>query len=126
MIFRVIDNRTGKDPIYDHNHLFKEKWFKESGLIYCDLSNWSIDEEGYLALTDDCNNMAYPPSDRFSVVFDLSELNKRFNTDYISRSDLLRRIDEERKYLIARGLTGAEHVITKAIRDLIDTDPEEV
>lgn len=126
MIFKVIDNRTGKEPIYDHNHLFKEKWFKESGLIYCDLSNWIIDEEGYLALSDDCNNMAYPPSERFSVVFDLSEINERFKTDYISKSDLLRRIDEERKYLIERGLTGAEHVITKAIRDLIDTDPEEV
>lgn len=47
-------------------------------------------------------------------------------SDLISKSDLLRRIDEERKYLIERGLTGAEHVITKAIRDLIDTDPEEV
>lgn len=126
MIFRVIDNRTGKDPIYDHNHLFKEKWFKESNLIYCDISGWIIDEEGFLALCDDCDNIAYPPSDRFSVVFDLSEFNKRFKTDYISKSDLLRRIDEERKYLIARGLTGAEHVITKAIRDLIDTDPEEV
>ena len=126
MIFKVIDNRTGKEPIYDFNHLFKEKWFKESGLIYCDISGWIIDEEGFLALTDDCNNMAYPPSERFSVVFDLSEINERFNTDYISKSDLLRRIDEERKYLIARGLTGAEHIITKAIRDLIDTDPEEV
>ena len=126
MIFKVIDNRTGKEPIYDFNHLFKEKWFKESGLIYCDISGWIIDEEGFLALTDDCNNMAYPPIERFSVVFDLSEINERFNTDYISKSDLLRRIDEERKYLIARGLTGAEHIITKAIRDLIDTDPEEV
>ena len=125
MFFKVIDNRTGKEPIYDHNHLFKEKWFKESNLIYCDISGWGIDEDGYLFLIDDCNNMAYPPSERFSVVFDLSELNKRFNTDYISKSDLLRRIDEERKYLIERGLTGAEHVITKAIRDLIDTDPEE-
>ena len=126
MIFRVIDNRTGKEPIYDFNHLFKEKWFKESSLIYCDISGWGIDEDGYLFLIDDCNNMAYPPSERFSVVFDLSEFNERFKTDYISKSDLLRRIDEERKYLIARGLTGAEHVITKAIRDLIDTDPEEV
>ena len=126
MIFKVIDNRTGKEPIFDHNHLFKEKWVKESALIYCDISGWGIDEDGNLFLIDDCNNMAYPPSERFSVVFDLSELNKRFNTDYISKSDLLRRIDEERKYLIERGLTGAEHVITKAIRDLIDTDPEEV
>ena len=78
MIFKVIDNRTGKEPIYDGNHLFKEKWFKESSLIYCDLSSWSIDEEGYLALCDDCNNMAYPPSERFTVVFDLSEFIIRF------------------------------------------------
>lgn len=90
MIFKVIDNRTGKEPIYDFNHLFKEKWFKESGLIYCDISGWTIDEEGFLALSDDCDNIAYPPSERFSVVFDLSEFNKRFNTDYISKEDIIR------------------------------------
>lgn len=68
-MFTVIDKRTGKEPIYDHNHLFKEKWFKESNLIYCDISGWAIDEDGYLMLVDDCNNIAYPPSDRFEIVF---------------------------------------------------------
>lgn len=67
--FRVIDKRTGKEPIYDHNHLFKEKWFKESHLIYCDLDSWVISEEGCLWLTDDCGNVGYPPSDRFEVVW---------------------------------------------------------
>lgn len=124
MIFKVIDNRTGKEPIYDFNHLFKEKWFKESGLIYCDISGWTIDEEGFLALSDDCDNMAYPPSERFSVVFDLSEFNKRFNTDYISKEDIIR--------LLKKWSDGYSYIeiptddAIKAIRDLIDTDPEEV
>ena len=67
--FMVVDTRTGKEPIYDRNHLFKEKWFKESPLIYCDISCWAIDEDGYLMLVDDCNNIAYPPQDRFKAVF---------------------------------------------------------
>ena len=67
--FRVIDNKTGKEPIYDHNHLFKQKWFKNSNLIWCDISCWAIDEEGNLMLVDDCDNIAYPPQDRFDVVF---------------------------------------------------------
>jgi hypothetical protein len=67
--FKVIDKRTGKEPIYDHNHLFKEKWFKESNLIYCDIDSWCISEDGFLILTDDCGNIGYPPQDRFEVVF---------------------------------------------------------
>lgn len=66
--FKVIDKRTGKEPIYDGNHIFKEKWFKQSNLIYCDLDSWCISEDGYLILTDDCGNVGYPPSDRFEVV----------------------------------------------------------
>ena len=66
--FRVIDKKTGKEPIYDHNHLFKQKWFKESNLIYCDIDSWCISEDGYLILTDDCGNVGYPPQDRFEVV----------------------------------------------------------
>lgn len=67
--FRVIDKKTGKEPIFDHNHLFKQKWFKESNLIWCDISCWAIDEDGNLMLVDDCDNIAYPPQDRFEVVF---------------------------------------------------------
>lgn len=71
MIFKVIDPRTGGAPIFDYNHVFREKWFKESSLIYCDISGWGIDEEGELFLIDDCNNIAYPPKGRFKVVYNL-------------------------------------------------------
>ena len=70
MTFSVIDKRTGKAPIFDHNHIFKEKWFKNSGLIYCDIDGWYIGEDGGLVLIDDCGNAGYPPIDRFEVVFD--------------------------------------------------------
>lgn len=70
MTFSVIDKRTGKAPIFDHNHIFKEKWFKNSGLIYCDIDGWYIGEDGELVLIDDCGNAGYPPIDRFEVVFD--------------------------------------------------------
>lgn len=42
---------------------------------------------------------------------------------YIDADDLLKRIDEEREYLKARGLLGAEHVITKYLRDLVEDAP---
>lgn len=67
--FTVIDKRTGKEPIFDHNHIFKEKWFKQSSLIYCDIDGWYISEDGYLILVDDCGHCGYPPQDRFEVVF---------------------------------------------------------
>ena len=67
--FTVIDKRTGKEPIFDHNHIFKEKWFKQSNLIYCDLEGWVISEDGVLMLADECGNIGYPPSDRFEVRF---------------------------------------------------------
>ncbi len=76
MIFKVIDIRTGKEPIFDHNHIFKEKWFKESQLIWCDISGWYIDEDGNLCLADDCDNIAYPPANRFKIEFDYDELIK--------------------------------------------------
>lgn len=74
MLFEVIDRRTGGTPIFDFNHIFKEKWFKESNLIYCDISGWGIDEDGNLFLMDDCNNIAYPPQKRFKVIFNLRKM----------------------------------------------------
>lgn len=70
MRFYIIDKRTGKEPIFDHNHIFKEKWFKESGLIGCDIDGWYISEDGTLVLVDDCGKVAYPPIDRFDIVYD--------------------------------------------------------
>ena len=69
MTFHVIDKRTSKEPIFDHNHIFKEKWFKESGLIWCDIDGWYISENGTLALVDDYRKVAYPPIDRFDIVY---------------------------------------------------------
>ena len=68
MIFRVIDPKTGNEPIFDGNHICKEKWFKESGLIPFDLDVFAITENGNLILIDDCNNIAYVPNGRFDVV----------------------------------------------------------
>ena len=45
------------------------------------------------------------------------------NNDLISRSALLKRIDEEREYLKARGQFGAEHILVHNFRDLIDNAP---
>ena len=43
--------------------------------------------------------------------------------DLISKSALIERIEEERKFLLDRGLTGAEHVITKYLRNIIEDAP---
>jgi len=69
MEFHVIDKKTGKEPIYDGNHIFRESWCK--GRLYeRDIEGWYISEDGQLALVDDCNNMAYPPPNRYEIVFD--------------------------------------------------------
>lgn len=67
--FKVIDVKTGKPPIFDGRHIFREKWFKNSKLYKFDISGWAIDEDGNLMLVDDCDNIVYPPQDRFKVVF---------------------------------------------------------
>lgn len=69
MTFYVIDKRTGKEPIFDGNHIFRESWCK-GRLIECDIDGWYISEDGQLALVDDCCNMAYPPPNRFEIVYD--------------------------------------------------------
>ena len=65
--FKVINVKTGKEPIFDHNHLFKEKWFKQSGLIWCDLEGWVVSEDGVLMLADECGNVTYVP-DKYKAV----------------------------------------------------------
>lgn len=44
-------------------------------------------------------------------------------SDLISKSALIERIEEERKFLLDRGLTGAEHVITKYLRNIVEDAP---
>lgn len=45
------------------------------------------------------------------------------NNDLISRSELLKRIDEEREYLKSRGQFGAEHILVHNFRDLVENAP---
>lgn len=71
--FKVIDKRTGREPIFDFNHIFREKWFKESGCC-CDIDGWYLGDDGTLILLDDYGNVAYPPADRFKVIFEIEEV----------------------------------------------------
>ena len=41
----------------------------------------------------------------------------------IDANALLKRVDEEREYLKARGQLGAEHILVHNFRDLIDNAP---
>jgi hypothetical protein len=45
------------------------------------------------------------------------------NNDLISREALLKAIEEERQYLLARGQTGAEHIIVHHCLPIIDKAP---
>lgn len=41
----------------------------------------------------------------------------------IDAEELMKTVDKEREYLIARGQTGAEHILVHNFRDLIDNAP---
>ena len=71
--FEVIDNRTGMAPDCEAIAL-TEEWAKR--LVYCDIDCFAITEEGQLVLIDDCNNIAYPPADRFTVTIDPKSLRQ--------------------------------------------------
>lgn len=45
------------------------------------------------------------------------------NSDLISRSALLKAMEEERQYLLARGQTGAEHILVHHCLPIIDNAP---
>ena len=45
------------------------------------------------------------------------------NDDLISRKDLLEKIEKERAYLKARGLYGAEEILTKYLRNIVEDMP---
>ena len=80
--FEVIDNRTGGSPDCETIAL-TEEWAKH--LIYCDIDSFAITEDGDLILFDDCNNVAYPPRDRFTVKFETESLRAegRWELKYI-------------------------------------------
>lgn len=64
MTFTVIDKQTGEYPDVEKIAL-EEDWAKY--LIYCDIDQFAINEDGNLLLMDDCNNIAYCPPDRFEI-----------------------------------------------------------
>ena len=72
--FYIIDPKTGEEPIMDRNHVLKEKWVKESMLVWCDIDQFVLSEDGSLYLIDDCNNMALVPEGRFEIVFTEKEV----------------------------------------------------
>lgn len=47
----------------------------------------------------------------------------KMNNDLISRSALLKAMEEERQYLLARGQKGAEHILVHHCLPLIDNAP---
>lgn len=67
MPFRVIDPRTGNEPIYDGNHIGKEKWFIDARLHVRLLDDWIISENGSLGLTDTIGTIGYPPVGRYKI-----------------------------------------------------------
>lgn len=71
--FTVIDNKTGEYPDL-WNIALKEDWAK--GLVYCDVEGFYISEDGELVLVDDCDNMAYCPDGRFTVIITKLEHGK--------------------------------------------------
>lgn len=66
-MFIVIDKKTGSEADVQKIAL-EEDWAK--GLVYCDIDGWYLGSNGELVLADDCGRLAYPPADRFQVIFD--------------------------------------------------------
>ena len=69
--FSVIDTNTGKEAD-TYEIALHENW--ASNLCYCDIEGWAIEEDGTLALLDECGEFAYPPNpNRFKIILDTSE-----------------------------------------------------
>lgn len=69
--FTVIDKTTGQYPDCEKIAL-EEDWAKH--LLYCDIDEFAINEDGDLLLMDDCGKVAYCPNDRFDVVEEVEAL----------------------------------------------------
>lgn len=66
MTFHVIDANTGKEPDLQEIAL-NEEWAKK--LMYCDMDQFAINEDGNLLLLDECGQFVYCPYKRFKIVF---------------------------------------------------------
>ncbi len=75
-IFRVWDNKHKKwaglrgEKGRTFNQNWREKIFKESGLMWCDLDGFALDENGGLMLNDECGHTMYLNTERFQVCFE--------------------------------------------------------
>ena len=75
MTFEVLNAHTGK-PFTDDE---KIKIAQEHKLIYCDINQFFIGEDGQVILTDDCGNFAFMHPDDVIV----KPLKKKTNLDRI-------------------------------------------
>lgn len=66
MKFTVIDPNTGKYPDC-REIVLREDWTRN--LVYCDVEQFLISEDGNLFLMDDCDNIVRCPPGRFKVKF---------------------------------------------------------
>lgn len=65
MTFRVIDNKTGKEP----TQRVIDNIAKKNKLMLFDIDQFAYCEDGSIILLDDCGNIAYCDSKRFKVEF---------------------------------------------------------
>lgn len=67
--FYVIDTKDGMCRLCDWQYLeelaLHEDWAKD--LMYCDMEQFAIGEDGTLYLLDECSKWAYPPEGRFEI-----------------------------------------------------------
>lgn len=70
MGFEIVDITTGEYPNLREIALH-EPW--ASGLLYCDMDGFLLYEDGSLAITDDCDRLAFCPHGRFEVTINLPQ-----------------------------------------------------
>ena len=69
MTFKVIDTKTGKEP----TSKVVDNIAKKSGLMWMDIDQFFVGEDGSLILVDDCGNCAWVDATRFKVVAESEE-----------------------------------------------------
>jgi len=64
MTFKVIDTKTGKEP----TSRVIDNIAKKGGLMIMDIDQFFVGEDGSLVLADDCGNITYCDTKRFTVI----------------------------------------------------------
>lgn len=79
-LFRVWDKKYKKwagirgEKGRTFEQYWREKMFRQSNLIWCDIEGFAVDENGGLVLNDECGNSMGLSSDRFQVCFEKERL----------------------------------------------------